>query len=321
MNRQVGIGAAPACCYSLAMFSRSHCFALTLSLTLVTACSKGSDVAQATRLDAGASRGALIARIGKVELREEDVQRAMTREPGASPERFKSPEARRDFIDGLVRFELLAQAADRAGLTKDPDAVHALQQIAVTKLVNQTLGAIAAPETVTQAEVEREYLARQASDFTLPPAAQVRHIHISDPKLAERVATQAKALAPTDDAGFASLATKTSEDTATRSNGGNLGFIDKGSQLSPELVSAALSMTAPGEVAGPIAIESGYEILRLVSLRAAAVSPLSSVEEPIRQRLYRERRSKALEDFIARLRKETSVEILDPAAAPTASAK
>ncbi len=290
------------------MFSRLARVTLVL---LVASCSKGGVVDQQASAGATASGGALVARIGKVELREDDLQRAMAREPGASPERFKSPEARREFIDGLIRFELLAQAADRAGLTKDPDAVHAQQQIAVTKLVNQTLGAVAAPETLTQADLQREYYARQASDFTLPPAAQVRHIRVSDPKLAERITTQAKALAAEDDSGFASLAAKNSQDAATRANGGDLGFVDQGSHLPPELVNAALSMKVPGEILGPLPIDSGYEILRLVSLRASAVSPFSSVEEPIRQRLYRERRAKALEDFIARLRKETSVEVVE----------
>ncbi len=283
-----------------------------LLLASCASCSNASSVAQpAPSAAAAASHGALVARIGQVELREDDVLRAMARDPGASPERFKKPEARRDFVDGLVRFELLAQAADRAGLTKDPDAVHALQQIAVTKLVNQTLGAIAAPETLTQADVEREYYARQASDFTLPPAARVRHIRVSDAKRAQQLATRAKALAPGDDRSFATLATEASEDAATRASGGDLGFIDKTSHLSISLVSTALSMKAPGEIAGPIEVDSGYEILRLVSIRAAAVSPFSSVEEPIRQRLYRERRAHALEDYIAQLRKETRVEIVD----------
>ncbi len=288
------------------MLSRPLRCALVL---LLACCSKRAAVVQ--QADAGAaSGGALVARIGKFELHEADVQRAMAREPGASPERFKSPQARRELIEGLVRFELLAQAAERAGLTKDPDAVHALQQIAVTKLVNQTLGAVAAPATLTEAEVEREYNARQASDFTLPPAAQVRHIRVSDAKLAESIAARAKALGAQDDRGFASLATRTSEDTSTRADGGNLGFIDKTSHLPAALVNAALSMKAPGEVVGPIQVDSGYEILRLVSLRAAAVSPFSSVEEPIRQRLYRERRAHALEDYVARLRKETHVEVV-----------
>jgi peptidyl-prolyl cis-trans isomerase C len=277
---------------------------------LVVSCSKGAKVSGHVN-DAGTNRGALVARVGQVELREEDLERAIARDPGASAQRFDSPQARRDLLDGLVRFELLVQAAERAGYTKDPDAIHALQQIAVTKLVNQTLGAAGSPESITQADVEREYKARQASDFTLPEAAQVRHILVSDAKLADQIAAQARALAPADDQAFAALASSRSQDAEARSTGGELGFVDKNSRLPPALVSAALSLKAPGEVAGPIKTESGYEILRLVSRRAGAVSPFSSVEGVIRQRLYQERRAKALEGFITRLRAETPVDLVD----------
>jgi peptidyl-prolyl cis-trans isomerase C len=281
-------------------------------LILLGSCSKGVHSGGHGSEQATPSRGALIARVGRVELRQDDIERAMAREPGASPGRFESPAARREFIDGLVRFELLAQAADRAGFTKDPDAVHALRQIAVTKLVNATLGAAAAPESVTEADVEREYTARQASEFTLPEAVRVRHIRTSDPKLADQLAARARALAPGDDRGFATLASSASEDAATRQAGGDLGFIDKNSRLASAIVVAALSLHTPGQVTGPIKSDSDYEILRLVSRRAAAVSPLSSVAEPIRQRLYRERRAKALDDYIVRLRAETAIEIIAP---------
>ena len=89
-----------------------------------------------------------------------------------------------------------------------------------------------------------------------------------------------------------------------------MGFIDRNSRLPPALIDAALSLKTPGEVTGPLAIDGGYEILRLLNLRAAAVSPLSSVEEPIRQRLYRDRRAKAIDDFVARLRSETTVDVV-----------
>jgi len=254
-------------------------------------------------------RGALVARVGSVEIREDDLRRAMARDPGASAQRFENPSARRELIDGLVRFELLAQAAERAGLTKDPDAIHALRQIAVTKLVNRTLGEAGSPESITQAEVEREYAARQASEFSLPEAAQVRHIRVSDPKRAEQIAAQARSLSAGDEQAFAALASSQSEDSDTRATGGDLGFIAVNSRLPPAIVRAALDLKVPGEVAGPLQTESGYEILRLVTRRAAAVSPLSSVQGQLRQRLYQERRAKALEGFIARLRVETPVQV------------
>lgn len=261
--------------------------------------------------DSEPARGALVARVGKVELHEEDLRRAMARDPGANPERFKSADSRRELIDGLVRFELLVQAAERAGLTRDPDAIHALQQIAVTKLVNRTLGEVGSPESITQADVEREYAARQASEFTLPEAAQVRHVLVSDETLANQVAAQAKAIAGADDQAFAALASSHSEDARSRSTGGDLGFIDKNSRLPKAIVEAALSLKNPGDVAGPIRTDSGYEILRLVSRRAGVVSPLSAAQGQIRQRLYQERREKALEGFIANLRTETPVDLID----------
>ncbi len=269
---------------------------------LLASCSK-----KAASNDSEPARGALVARVGKVELHEDDLQRAMARDPGASAERFKSPDARRELIDGLVRFELLVQAAERAGLTKDPDAIHALQQIAVTKLVNRTLGEVGSPESITQADVERAYAARQASEFTLPEAAQVRHVLVSDATLADQVAAQARALAPADDQAFAALASSRSEDARTRDTGGELGFIDKNSRLPNAIVEAALSLKTPGDVAGPIRTDAGYEVLRLVSRRAGAVSPLSAVQGQIRQRLYQERRAQALEGFITKLRNETPV--------------
>ncbi len=284
-----------------------------LSLLLLASCANSSAPGE-TRATEDASR--LVARVGKVALTEADLERAIAREPGAGAERFRSPEARRELIEGLVRFELLAQAAERAGLTQDPDAIHAQRQIAVTKLVNQALGAVAAPDTITRADVEREYLARQATEFTVAAAARVRHIRVTDETLARSLAARARMLAATDDDGFARLARESTEDASTRAAGGDLGFVDASSRLPAPLVEAALRLKTPGEVLGPLALEQGFEILRLVSLRGAAVSPLSSVEEPLRQRLYRERRAKALDDLVAKLRQETPVALGAPERSP-----
>jgi len=273
---------------------------------LIASCTKQAPLEQEQP-----SRGALVARVGEVEIREDDLQRAMARDPGATPDRFKGPGARRELVDGLVRFELLVQEAERAGLTKDPDAIHALEQIAVTKLVNRTLAEASSPDSITQTDVEREYAARQASEFTLPEAALVRHIRVSDAKLADQLALRARTFAASDDQAFAALASSRSEDDATRATGGDLGFIDKNSRLPKAIVEAVASLELPGDIAGPIPTDSGYEILRLVSRRAAVVSPLSAVQSQIRQRLYQERRTKALDAFIARLREKTPVDLGD----------
>jgi len=258
------------------------------------------------------TQGPVVARVGGSELHEADLERLLARDPGAARSRIQDPAQRKDLVDGLVRFELLAHAAEQAGLMRDPDAIYAQRQIAVTKLVNQSLGAAGSPDSITRADIEREYEARRASEFTLPPAVRVRHVHVADPKRAAQVAEKARALAPDDDAGFVALVAESSDDDATRATGGDLGFVDRTSRLPRPLVDAALSLAEPGAVAGPIQAGSGYEILRLVSRRAPAVTPLGAVEETIRQRLYRERRAKALDELVKKLRNETEVELVAP---------
>jgi parvulin-like peptidyl-prolyl isomerase len=253
-----------------------------------------------------------VARVGGVELREADLERLVARDPGASPRRVKDPVQRKELIDGLVRFELLARAAEQAGLLRDPDAIYAQRQIAVTKLVNQALGAVASPDAIPREDVEREYLTRRASEFTLAPAAHVRHVRLAEPERAAQLAERARALAPEDDAGFIALVAENSDDPATSAAGGDLGFVDRTSRLAPALVEAALSLGEPGQVAGPLEVGSGYEIVRLVNRRAAAVSPLAAVEGTIRQRLYRERRAKALDELVKKLENETKVELVPP---------
>ena len=120
-----------------------------------------------------------------------------------------------------------------------------------------------------------------------------------------------RAIAAADDQAFAALASSRSEGSRSLSSGGDLGFIDKNSRLPKAIVEAALSLRTPGDVAGPIRTDAGYEILRLVSRRAGVVSPLSAAQGQIRQRLYQERREKALEGFIANLRTQTPVDLID----------
>src|SRR4051794_21098328 len=53
--------------------------------------------------------------------------------------RFQTVEQKREYVDGLVRFELLAQEALRRGMGADPEVVHAAKQMLVQKLLKQAV--------------------------------------------------------------------------------------------------------------------------------------------------------------------------------------
>jgi hypothetical protein len=64
---------------------------------------------------------------------------------------FSSPEKRREFLDNLVKFELLVVEARRQGLDREPDIQLAMEKLMVVRLVRGTLG-LAEGEKATQAK-------------------------------------------------------------------------------------------------------------------------------------------------------------------------
>src|SRR5262249_39649007 len=51
--------------------------------------------------------------------------------------RYATLEQRKDYVDGLARFELLAQEAHRRGLQNDPEVVETAKKVMVQKLIQK----------------------------------------------------------------------------------------------------------------------------------------------------------------------------------------
>ena len=49
--------------------------------------------------------------------------------------RYATPEKRREFLDSLIRFEVLAAEARRQGLERDPEVARTLEKVMVQRLV------------------------------------------------------------------------------------------------------------------------------------------------------------------------------------------
>src|SRR5215469_17938096 len=51
--------------------------------------------------------------------------------------RYATIEQRKDYVDGLARFELLAQEAHRKGLQNDPEVIETAKKVMVQKLIQK----------------------------------------------------------------------------------------------------------------------------------------------------------------------------------------
>jgi parvulin-like peptidyl-prolyl isomerase len=105
---------------------------------------------------------------------------------------------------------------------------------------------------------------------------------------------------------FAKLARTHSEDPATKEEGGDLGYFQRGSL--PAAVEEIVFNMEVGEVRGPIRAARGFHIMKLLARKDEGVKPLKDVKEQLRQQLYAQEMEKATKAWLLEIRKKAHIE-------------
>lgn len=222
--------------------------------------------------------------------------------------RFESPERRKEFLDNLVRFELLVYEAKRRGYADKPEIVRARRNAMIQQLVKQEVDAPLEGMEITDEEVKAIYDANP-DEFNRPAQVRASHIFIEDRAHARKLLATAK---ETDLAGFRKLAREQSEDEKTKRNGGDLQFFEADEEGSPPkaIRDAAFSLAKVGDIYPELVKEGdGYHIIMLTGKRAPLTRTYEQAKRAIRHKLSRERKDAAMEALTERLRKEIAVDI------------
>ena len=176
---------------------------------------------------------------------------------------------------------------------------------------------------VDPAEVAK-YYEQNRRQFEVKESRQAAHIFVSADAAAGAEARQ-KARARAEElyqqlrkapGAFAGLAKAHSEDPGSAANGGDLGYIDRGSMKDVPEFEAALYRLKPGEISAPVETSLGYHIIRLTAVRPAQVKSLSEARAQIEQELRKQfatRRFAELADGFSNTVYEQS-DSLEPAA-------
>lgn len=222
--------------------------------------------------------------------------------------RFESPARRKEFLDNLVRYELLVYEAKRRGYMDDPEVQRARRSVMVQELIEQEVEEPLQQNPVSEEEVEAAY---EANPTEFDRQAQVRasHIFVADRKKAQAILAKAKGA---DRATFSRLAREESEDQKTRDNSGDLRFftVDGDGQPSAALRKAAFSIENIGDVYPELVEDGGgYHIVMLTGKRAELKRTYEQAKRAIRHKLTKERKDEAMEALTKRLREQVQVEV------------
>ena len=146
---------------------------------------------------------------------------------------------------------------------------------------------------ISDADVKADYESH-AAEYARPLQRRARHILFKLPpganesdKSTVRAAAAAALVRAQNGEDFAALARSLSEDTASASQGGELGWFGRGGMA--KAIEDAAFATPPGQFAPVVEVEYGFHVIQVEEARAAGTTPLDEVKVAIRRRLELQR--------------------------------
>lgn len=216
----------------------------------------------------------VVASVGGTEIRRSDVTREAISQGVIDEGGFltvSDPVFDR-IVEELIDQRLLAIEARRRGLEDSPAARQRLE-VAEERILGNVLLETVIDEAVTDEAIQRVYN-EQASLSGRSDEVSARHILVETREEIDAIKAELDA-----GADFSELAILYSLDTATRMQGGDLGYFSRQSVL-PAFAGVAFS-TPVGTVSEPFETASGWHVLRVDSRRAAETPDLEDVRPGI----------------------------------------
>jgi peptidyl-prolyl cis-trans isomerase C len=228
--------------------------------------------------------------------------------------RYQSPERRRELLEELVKFELLASEAKRRGLDRSEEVQRTKRQLMVQQMMKAEFEDKVKLSDISEAEITA-YYAAHPEEFNKPAQVRASAIVVKDEAKARKLLKQLQAK-PADDALFRELASSQNEDPALKERAGDLQFFSQPSERAPDdpevwpaLAEAAFKLEQVGELAPePVKVEPGFAIVRLTGKRKQLARTLDQTRRTIQHKLWRERREAAIEGFVKSLRSQADVQ-------------
>lgn len=259
----------------------------------------------------------LIAKVGPLEIRLEDLQREMRRRGGAHPEHLD----KNMLLKEMIEDEVLMARAIETGLNKDPEIIMAYRNMLISALKKKHLLPRIKEAVLTDAEV-KDYYESHPDEFTRPAKVRLALLYMTIPsRISPNSQLEAvwskmnevreKALNIQDKWGFGSLAVTYSEDQATRYKGGDIGWVEEGKayRWEPAVLAAGFVLENIGDISEVISTDDGLYLVKLLDHRPSEVIPQDKAASRIRHQLMRKKEQEIKKTFQQEMQAATTVKI------------
>lgn len=198
--------------------------------------------------------------------------------------------------DELVNREVIAQEAQKLGVSKIPEVAAQIDMARQEIIVSAYLREFARKNPISEADVQKEYDRAKAQHGDKEYRA--RHILVETEDQAKALLAELKKGAKFDD-----LASKNSKDTGSATRGGDLDWNVPGT-YDKQFADAMVKLEKGRYTEAPVKSRFGFHIIQLDDVRPAKFATLAEVKPRIQQMLVQTK----IEELVRGLRAKAKIE-------------
>jgi peptidyl-prolyl cis-trans isomerase C len=247
---------------------------------------------------------------------EKELAQEARRLPPEVQQHLTTKEGQKQFLDRLVRRELLIQEAERQKIEEQPEVAEQIKafrhEVMLRTLVQKEIG----DKVSVEDKDAQEYFQANPDEFS-GDRIRAKHILVESEDEAKQVLDRLSAKKES----FEDVAKVASQDTFTAQKGGDLDYLAR-EQMIPEFAKAAFALK-PGEVSGPVKTPFGFHVIKLVDRKKGQPLGFEQVKDQLKRRLLEQRQGDRFQAWLKELEggaKITREDSYLPVAAPFAPA-
>jgi len=258
----------------------------------------------------------VIAKVGDNEVRADDIKPFIEKLPVRDQLILsKDPAAMNEFVRNIIIQQLVYKEALSKKWDQQPQVTQQLDRLRQQAVTQSYLQSLATPpqDFPSQAELQAAYdTLKKNNALQVPKQYHLVQIYIACPKGADSAAEE-KAKAKLDTVvkaikgggDFTSVAKAQSDDAASSSRGGDLGWLAE-AQIQPEIRGPVASL-AKGGTSDPIRLADGWHVIRLLDVKEPYTASLEEVKNPLANELRGQRAQEIGKAYLAKLLQQNPV--------------
>ena len=207
-----------------------------------------------------------------------------------------TPERLAAVKDELVNREVLAQAAVKRGLDKNPDVSAQMEMARQAVLVRALFENEMKANPITDADLQKQYETFKSQMGT--NEYKVRHILVEKEDEAKAI------IADLNKGGdFSKIAKEKSKDPGSKDNGGDLDWGPSARYVKP-FADTVTKLPKGQTTTAPVKTDFGYHVIRVDDVRPLKVPEFSELKEQFRQRAQQAQVQKLVQDLRSKAKVE-----------------